>query len=445
MNKGKKRYFIETFGCQMNVNDSEKVAGLLQASGYESARSAASADFVFVNTCAVREKATEKLYSSLGRLKRLKDRNPDVAIGVGGCVSQLHGSAILERAPYVDLIVGPQSVARVPDLLERRGAAGPLIDLDKNADSFAVGPDSVAHSNPFRAYVTVMEGCNHVCSFCVVPRTRGLEVCREPGSILGEVSSLVARGVPEVMLLGQTVNAYRYGSVGFAELLSLVDGVPGLERLRFTTSHPSHMSAEVASALGRLEKLCPYVHLPVQSGSDRILESMRRGYTRAQYLEIVRRLRAAIPGLALSSDVIVGYPGEGADDFQRTFDLVQEVGLDGLFVFTYSPRPGTSAVRLPDDVPAGEKKRRLHVLNDYQQALQARRHRERVGARVEVLVEGRSGTGRLFGRTPQFLTVHFDAADSLLGRRIEVEIVDAGPNALMGQLVPAGDRAALPA
>ncbi len=430
------KFFIETFGCQMNVNDSEKVSGLLQAEGHEPASAAADADFVFINTCAVRERASEKLFHALGRLQKLKRRNPDLMIGAGGCVTQLTGpSSILARAPYVDVIVGTRNVARVPELLRQaRETSQPAMDLDRKGDSFAVPVSAVAHSSPVRAYVTVMEGCNHVCSFCVVPRTRGTEVCRDPGDIVAEVESLVGRGYREVMLLGQTVNAYRHGEVDFAGLLRRVDAVEGLTRLRFTTSHPEHVTDRLADALRDLEKVCPYLHLPVQSGSDRILESMRRGYTRGEYLDTIGLLRSRVPDLALSSDVIVGYPGETEADFQATADLVDTAGFEGLFVFTYSPRPGTTALRLGDDVPEGEKARRLRMLNETQQRRQAARNARRVGGIEAVLVDGVSAPGRLSGRTPHFRITHLDGPATWLGKLLAVEVTGSGPNSLTGRV-----------
>jgi tRNA-2-methylthio-N6-dimethylallyladenosine synthase len=437
MTKGKSSYHIETFGCQVNYNDSEKVAGLLEARGYRRAADSSQADFVFVNTCAVRENAAEKLYHSLGRLRRLKARRPSTVIGVGGCVAQLQGGDILRRAPQVDLLVGTRSIGRVPELLDRVRAGSPrAVDLERRATAFDVPPSVVAHSSPVRAYVTAMEGCNHVCSFCVVPRTRGPEVCRSPESILGEVRSLVARGFREVMLLGQTVNAYRHGGVGFAELLARVAVVPGLARLRFTTSHPEHVDEALARAFAELPNVCPYLHLPVQSGSDRVLASMRRGYTRARYLQTIGMLRAWVPDLALSSDVIVGYPGETVDDFAATLALVDDVGFDSLFVFMYSPRPGTTAARVADDVAAEEKRRRLQLLNERQQDRQRRRHRRLVGTRQAVLVDTVGGDGRLAGRTPQFKIVHFSGPAQWLGRVVDVEIRAAGANSLLGS-VPA--------
>lgn len=427
------RFFIETFGCQMNVNDSEKVAGLLLADGYQRADTAADADFVFINTCAVREKAAEKLFHALGRLKRLKTEKPGLVIGVGGCVAQLEGTGILERAPYVDVLVGTHNVARVPELVRRarEGFSG-CVDLDRKADSFTVPDAAVAHTSAVRAYVTAIEGCNHVCSFCVVPRTRGPEQCRPADDIVREVRSLVERGYPEVMLLGQTINAYHHAGVGFADLLERVHGVSGLRRLRFTTSHPEHVDERMADAFRDLPRLCPYLHLPVQSGSDRILESMRRGYTSAGYLEKVALLRGRRPDLALSSDIIVGYPGETEADFLATAELVEEVGFDGLFVFLYSPRPGTTALRLSDDVPEEEKLRRFHALNDAQQARQGRRNAERVGSREEVLVDTVGSNGRASGRTPHFRIVHMDGGAERLGKTVDVEIVAAGRNALQG-------------
>jgi tRNA-2-methylthio-N6-dimethylallyladenosine synthase len=435
-----KGYFhIETFGCQMNVNDSEKAAGVLEASGYRRAADPSGADFVFINTCAVREKSAEKLYSALGRLRRQRKSRPGLKIGVGGCVAQLHGTEILTRAPDLDLLVGTHNVGRIPELLEGLAETrGPQVDLDRTADSFAVADAHVSHTSPVRAYVTAMEGCNHVCSFCVVPRTRGPEVCRAPGAILGEVESLAARGYPEVMLLGQTVNAYRHGDTDFAGLLQLVSRAPGLRRLRFTTSHPSHVTPRLAEALA-LPRVCPYLHLPVQSGSDRILASMRRGYTRGQYLEIVGRLRERVPGLALSSDVIVGYPGETEAEFEATLSLVEEAGFEGLFVFLYSPRPGTGALRLGDDVPAPEKLRRFQVLNQRQQRAQAGANAARIGRHERVLVDATGDAGQVKGRTPDFRIVHLVGSPELLGQEVDVEIRGAGPNALVGRLVSASD------
>jgi tRNA-2-methylthio-N6-dimethylallyladenosine synthase len=443
MKPPEKRFFVETFGCQMNVNDSEKVAGLLVQDGYVPAASAEQADVVFINTCAVREKAAEKVYSAVGRLKRLRSRNPALKIAVGGCVAQLEGEAILERAPAIDLLVGTHTFGRIPELLRaldsssagtKQGRLKRAVDLDRKADSFGIPPAVVAHSNPVRAFVTVMEGCNHVCSFCVVPRTRGPEVCRSPGSIVAEVESLVARGVREVMLLGQTVNAYRHGTVDFAQLLALVDAVPGLLRLRFTTSHPEHVGPELARAMGTLSTVCPHVHLPVQSGSDRVLEAMRRGYTREAYRATVALLRSEVPDLALTTDIIVGYPGETEAEFEETVALVDEMAFEGAFVFTYSPRPGTTALRLADDVVESEKLRRLQLLNQRQQRWQGVRNQGRVGSVVEVLVDGTGAPDHLSGRSLDFRLVHMSGPATFLGQILNVEITGSGSNALSGRV-----------
>ncbi len=441
MEKEKSKFFIETFGCQMNVNDSERLAGLLQAEGYRPAPSAGSADFVFLNTCAVREKASDKLYHSLGRLRKLRARKPDLVIGVGGCVAQLEGKAVIERAKQVDLLVGTHNLARVPELLRRRQEGElDLVDLDRKADSFAIPAADVAHSSPVRAFVTAMEGCNHVCSFCVVPRTRGPEVCRPPAEIVAEVELLVGRGYLEVMLLGQTVNAYGFGDYTFADLLRQVHQVRGLVRLRFTTSHPEHVTVAMADAFRDLASLCPHLHLPVQSGSEKVLASMRRGYGAAEYREKVALLRDRVPDLALSTDFIVGYPGETEQDFQDTLDLIEDesLGFEGIFAFTYSPRPGTTAIRLVDDVPEEEKRRRLAILNQRQQAAQARRNATKLGTVEAVLVDEVGGSGRLSGRTRHFRLVHFDGPATLLGRLVEVAITGAGANSLTGHIPPNG-------
>lgn len=431
----KKRYFIQTFGCQMNVNDSEKVAGLLEARGYEAASGPDDADFVFLNTCAVREKASVKFRQSLARLDRLKKRQAGLRIGVGGCQAQLEGTAVLDGAPRVDVLVGTHNLRRIPELIDEAVATGHVaVDLDRGADAFEVPDSLTAHANPVRAYVTAMEGCNLVCSFCVVPRTRGPEVNRPISEIVAEVERLVARGFPEVMLLGQTVNAYHWEGSDFAELLARVAAVKGLGRLRFTTSHPSHVTPRMADAFRDLDRVCPYLHLPVQSGSDRLLLSMRRGYTRQAYLDTVTMLRDRRPDLALSTDVIVGYPGETEAEFDETLSLLEAVGFDGLFAFAYSARPGTTAVRLRDDVAEDEKLRRLHVVNGHQQQWQRRRNEEHVGSRHEVLVETDDGGGRVSGRTPHFRKVHFEGAATLVGRTVSVDITRSGPNSLQGVL-----------
>jgi tRNA-2-methylthio-N6-dimethylallyladenosine synthase len=422
----------------MNVNDSEKAAGLLEAEGMERVDSVAGADVIFVNTCAVRERASEKLFHAVGRYKGLKKEKPSLKIAVGGCVAQLQGREILDRAPAVDVLIGTHNLRDLPRLLEESERTGERrFALDTRADAFSIPADIVSHSSGTRAYVTVVEGCNHVCSFCVVPRTRGKEVCRSPESILAEVSSLLDRGYHEVMLLGQTVNAYRFGEVDFPDLLRRVhDMDERLWRLRFTTSHPEHVDEKFARCFAELPRLAPYLHLPVQSGADRILADMRRGYTASEYLERLELLRRHRRDLALTADVIVGYPGETEDDFEATCRVVREAEYDGLFIFLYSPRPGTTAVRQPDDVSEIEKKRRFKVLNEQQQRQQRRRNQGFVDRVEEVLVDEVSKEeGK--GRTPHFRLVHFEVKQSsgiMPGQRVNVRIAEAFPNSLRGDL-----------
>lgn len=431
-----RRYFVETFGCQMNVNDSEKVVGLLEAAGHVPAADAHDADFVFINTCAVREKAAEKLYSALGRFGARKKDEPNLVVAVGGCVAQLQGPDVARRAPYVDILVGTHNFGRIPELLDEVDRTRTRqVDLDRKASTFAIPTDVVAHTNPVRAFVTVMEGCNHVCSFCVVPRTRGPEVCRPADNVVDEVRSLVARGFHEVMLLGQTVNAYDDGVCDFARLLRRIARVDELARLRFTTSHPEHVDEDFARTMAEVPQLCPYLHLPVQSGSDRVLAHMRRGYTRGEYLRKAEMLRRFVPALALTSDIIVGYPGETGAEFEDTVSLLEEVGFDGVFVFAYSPRPGTTANRIADDVPADEKLRRLQVVNGMQQRLQLQRNGRALGSRQQVLVEATSAVGRVSGRTPHYRLVHFEGEASLINRVVDVEITGVTPNSLQGRQV----------
>jgi len=434
----KRRFFIETFGCQMNANDSERVAGILGAEGYMPTDDPASADFVFVNTCAVREKASQKLYSALGRLRKSQKERPDLKIGVGGCVAQLEGTSLFEKAKGIDVLVGTHNLRSIPNLLERawEGESG-LSDLDRKADAFAVPSHLVAHASPIRAYLTIMEGCNHVCSFCVVPRTRGSEVCRPLPDILREARELIAGGYAEIMLLGQTVNAWADGGADFVDLLTALDSLPGLERLRFTTSHPEHVNERLADVFASLRTLCPYLHLPFQSGSDRILAAMRRGYDRKAYLDTIRLLRERVPDLALSTDVIVGYPTENDEDVAATLSVLDEVGFASLFSFLYSPRPGTTAFFEVDDVSLAEKRRRLSVINRRQQRRQKDAHLSLVGSvqRVTIDAVAPDESGRLSGRTPHFRIVHLDGPPQWMGRTIEVAIEGAGANSLMGRAV----------
>jgi tRNA-2-methylthio-N6-dimethylallyladenosine synthase len=421
----------------MNVNDSERSAGLFRREGLLPAKKHDEADLIFINTCAVREKAEKKLFSLLGRLRILKQKNPRMRIVVGGCVAQLHGRSLLVKEPLIDAIIGTQRIHQLPELLTKlsEGIEDRIVDVSRSdRDLFSIPSSVIAHSNSTRASVTVMEGCNLVCSFCVVPRTRGPERCRPFDDIISEIEDLVSRGFSEVMLLGQTVNAYRWGVHDFSDLLKNVSTIKGLKRLRFTTNHPIYLTMKLMEVMRDHATVCPHIHLPVQSGSDRILTSMRRGYTSAEYIEKTDLLRKHITGIAISSDVIVGYPGETEKDFHDTMRLLDQVGFDSLFNFCYSSRPGTSAQSLLDDVPAKVKRARLNELNEWQQSRQLARNKECIGMRVSVLVDQVNTKGKLSGRTPHLRIVHFEGPAILIGKIVNVEILEVGANSMIGQL-----------
>ncbi len=439
-----KKLFIRTFGCQMNEYDSEKMADVLHAAkGVELTQTPDDADIILFNTCSVREKAQEKVFSDLGRVQHLKRQNPDLVIGVGGCVASQEGEAIVRRAPYVDVVFGPQTLHRLPELIDRRRATGQSqVDISfPEIEKFDAMPP--ARVDGPAAFVSIMEGCSKYCSFCVVPYTRGAEVSRPFDDVLVEIADLADQGVREVTLLGQNVNAYRgpagaHGEIAdFAMLLDYVHDIPGIERIRYTTSHPKEMTARLIEAHGRLPKLVPFLHLPVQAGSDRVLAAMKRGYTALEYKSIIRRLRAARPDMTLSSDFIVGFPGETEADFQKTLDLVRHVGFDQSFSFVYSRRPGTPAADLPDDTPEAEKLDRLHrlqaLINDQAAAIS----RSMVGGVQRLLVEGPSKKAPrdMKGRTENNRIVNFAGQPRLIGRMVDVRITEALANTLRGEIV----------
>ncbi|HZE89442.1 MAG TPA: tRNA (N6-isopentenyl adenosine(37)-C2)-methylthiotransferase MiaB, partial [Verrucomicrobiae bacterium] len=356
------RYRIETWGCQMNEHDSERMAGILTSQGMTPAGHEAEADVILLNTCAIREKASQKVFGRLGVLRSAKIRRPDLVIGVCGCVAQLEQREIFRRAPHVDFVMGPRAVASLRRLVEESRTRRHQLAVSDPRDQLVPEAGEIAlRSSRTRAFVTVMEGCNKTCTFCVVPMTRGREACRTPGSILEEASRAVAEGFPEIELLGQNVNAYRSGGADFAELLGLVGEIPGLRRLRFTTSHPLHFRQGIADRMAENPVICPFLHLPVQSGADTVLERMRRGYTVESFRLKVECARARVPGLALSTDVIVGFPGETDAEFQSTLDLVRATRFDQIYAFVYSPRPGTPAAAYADDIPLTEKESRLRT------------------------------------------------------------------------------------
>jgi tRNA-2-methylthio-N6-dimethylallyladenosine synthase len=431
-----KTVHIETWGCQMNVHDSEKMAGILAGQGFMTAPAADQADLVLLNTCSVREKAAAKVFNRLGQLRRLKRERPEMIIGVCGCVAQVEGEAIFRRAPWVDLVMGPRTIARLAEVLEEARREGRSISLAESGDPVEFLPGTAARARGPKAYITVMEGCNKKCAFCIVPYTRGREAYRPAAEIVREAAEVVANGHCEVELLGQNVNAWHSGEDDFASLLHMVDRIPGLRRLRFTTSHPGHLTRRIMEAMRDLPSVCNHLHLPVQSGSDRVLRLMRRGYTRDRYLAKVGFLRRAIPGMALSTDLIVGFPGETEDDFAATLDLVREVQFEHLYAFTYSRRPGTPAAEATITVPEVEKAARLRRLLTLQEQIQGARNSDLVGRTFEVLMDGESRMDPEVakGRTRCNRIVHVPA----LGRAegiLDVRITRAHAHSLSG--VPA--------
>jgi len=438
-----KKLYIKTFGCQMNEYDSEKMADVLHAAqGLEKTSEPEDADVILFNTCSVREKAQEKVFHYLGRWKHLKQRNPDLLIGVGGCVASQEGAAILGRAPYVDVVFGPQTLHRLPQLLDARRASGkPQVDISfPEIEKFDHLPP--ARVEGASACVSIMEGCSKYCSFCVVPYTRGEEVSRPFDDVLAEVADLGLHGVKEVTLLGQNVNAYRGlmsdgETADFALLLEYLAEIPGIERLRYITSHPLEFTQRLIDAYGRIPKLVSHVHLPVQTGSDRILAAMKRGYTVLEYKSIIRRLRKVRPQISLSSDFIVGFPGETEDDFTATMKLVDEVGFDSSFSFAYSPRPGTPAAEFPDQVPEEIKLARLTRLQEKIEAQAQVISRNMLGSTQRVLVEGRSRKNQdeLAGRTENNRMVNFAGHRRLIGSFANVSITAALHHSLRGDVV----------
>jgi tRNA-2-methylthio-N6-dimethylallyladenosine synthase len=437
-----KQVYIRTFGCQMNEYDSDKMADVLeQADGYRQTGDPAQADLILLNTCSVREKAQEKVFSDLGRLRHLKQENPGLIIGVGGCVASQEGAAIVSRAPFVDIVFGPQTLHRLPQLIdERRRTGRPQVDISfPEIEKFDALPP--ARVTGCTAFVSIMEGCSKYCSFCVVPYTRGEEVSRPLDDVLTEVAGLADQGVKEITLLGQNVNAYRGkmsdGEVAdFALLLEYLAEMPGLERIRYTTSHPREFTQRLIDVYARVPQLVCHVHLPVQSGSDKILAAMKRGYTALEYKSIVRRLRAVRPHISITSDFIVGFPGETDDDFEQTFRMVGEVGFDASFSFMYSPRPGTPAAALADQVPQETSQSRLARLQARIEQQAQAISRAMVGTAQRVLVEGpsRKDAAELAGRTENNRVVNFPGDPRLVGQMIEVRVTDALSHSLRGEV-----------
>lgn len=432
-----KRVYIKTFGCQMNERDSERVLALLLEEGYGEAFSEGEADLVVVNTCTVRRKPEFKAYSLIGRLASLKERRPWLKIVVMGCLAQQEGVALLERFPEVDLVLGPDRIEDIPWALKEleEGERLALVGFKEDPSQRVLLPPRPK----VKAYVNIMQGCDNYCAYCIVPYVRGPEKSRPSEEVLKEVEALAQRGVREVILLGQNVNSYGKkspGEIGFVELLRRISKIPGIERIRFTTSHPKDLSEELIKAFGEIPELCEHIHLPFQAGSNRILERMNRGYTREEYLEKVLRLREVRPDIAITADVMVGFPGETEEDFRDTLSLIEEVRFDNLFSFKYTPRKGTLASRWPDDVPPEEKQRRLEILQEVQREITLEKNRALEGRVVEVLVEGfGERPGQLRGRTRCNRVVNFGGPEGLVGSTVLVKVTEGLQNSLRGQLV----------
>ena len=435
-----KKLFIKTYGCQMNVYDSERMAEAMGTKGYEQTSDMAEADMILLNTCHIREKAAEKVYSELGRLRPLKEAKPDLKIGVAGCVAQAEGEEIMNRQPLVDLVVGPQTYHRLPKMMDSVEAGLPALDTDfPEEDKFAHLPKRVGKAARPTAFLTVQEGCDKFCAFCVVPYTRGAEVSRPADRILSEARGLVERGVREITLLGQNVNAYHGahpdGEHSLAQLIWALNDIKGLERIRFTTSHPNDMSEDLIEAHGTCGKLMPYLHLPVQSGSNKILKAMNRKHTAESYLDIIKRIREARPDLMFSGDFIVGFPGETDQDFEDTMELVRTVNYGQAYSFKYSARPGTPAAEkpaVPDDVASDRLQKLQSLLSEQQYAVQ----RSMVGRVVNVLFEkqGRN-PGQMIGKSEYLHAVHAEAPVNVIGEVCKVRITKDMTNSLTGELI----------
>jgi tRNA-2-methylthio-N6-dimethylallyladenosine synthase len=434
-----KTFYIETFGCQMNAHDSEKVIGTLIAKGYTRVETPEAAHLVLYNTCSIRDRAEQKVFTRLGNFKR--DLGNGKVFGVLGCVAQQEGERIFERAPHVSLVAGSASYTRLPEMLVQLEAGNRRVTGLKLETNETFDTPLVRRDNPHRAYITIIEGCDKSCAYCVVPFTRGPERSRTSESVMAEARRLADQGFGEIQLLGQNVNSYRDPSAAawdFATLLARVAEVTGIRRVRYTTSHPRDFVKAIVEAMDRNPVLCDHVHLPVQSGSTRILGAMDRLYTRDEYLARIELLKTAKRPYSITTDIIVGFPGETEEDFQQTLDLLDRVQFDALFSFKYSPRPNTAALAMPDAVPDEEKQRRLAIVQEKQRSIQIRRNAERIGAVEEVLVEGRNqALGQWIGRTTDNHILNFThsdpAAENLLGRYLAVRVTRSGPNSLVGE------------
>ena len=434
--------YVQTFGCQMNVHDSEKILSILAEHCYRPTGDVRRADIILLNTCSVRAKPEHKVYSALGRFKKLKEKNEKLVIGVGGCVAQQEGERLLERVGHLDLIFGTHNLHRLPDLIrEVQAGRAPVcaVEFFEEVQSLNTVP-MPSHGEKVTSYVTIMQGCDNFCSFCIVPYVRGREMSRPRETILEEIETLSKRGVREVTLLGQNVNSYGKGlseGLTFSQLLARVNEIEGIWRIRFTTSHPKDISEELIRAFGKSRKVCKHIHLPFQSGSDKILEMMNRGYTGDQYLETVEKLRESCPEIAVTADVMVGFPGEDEGDFLETLELIERVQFDNLFSFKYSPRKGTKAARFPAQIDETTKSHRLGILQELQKGITLKKNRALEGRCEEVLVEGTNKvTGEeMTGRTSSHKVVNFKGSPELIGQLVKVRIEAGYANSLRGKIM----------
>jgi tRNA-2-methylthio-N6-dimethylallyladenosine synthase len=431
-----KHYYIETMGCQMNEYDSDHLSRILEDSGYVAASDPEKADFVLLNTCSVRAKAEQKALSRLGRLASMKRKNPKLLLAVAGCVAQHRGTELLDRFPGLNLVLGPREIGNFRDILsraEKRGTRIAAVDDHQKPASFMGGFEYF--QNSVKAYITIMEGCDNFCSYCIVPYVRGRETSRPSQEVLEEARDLVLQGVKEITLLGQNVNSYVHDKTRFTGLLAGMNDIKGLHRIRFITSHPKDLSPDLIQCFARLEKLCPHIHLPFQAGSNRVLKAMKRGYTAEKYMDLISGLRAAKPGIAITSDVMVGFPNETEEDFELTLDLIRKIQFDNLFSFKYSDREGTPAARMQGKIPEQEKLSRLARLQALQRKITLGKNRELIGQTLEVLVEGASKKGQEFtGRTNTNKVVNFNSDSGSLNTLMDVTIKRASFNSLWGEL-----------
>jgi len=436
------KIYTKTYGCQMNEYDSARILQVMQQQGYTSTEHAEEADLIILNTCSVRDRAEQKVYSALGRWRELKERREGLIIGVGGCVAQQEGERLLRRVPYLDLVFGTHNIHKLGQMVHEVQNLGsrPVEVAFYRDPAYLEDLQGKPEVHGPKAYVTIMQGCNKVCSFCIVPHVRGREISRPSDNIIDEVRELTSQGVREVMLLGQNVNSYGktgQGELTFAGLLHKIDEIDGLNRIRFTTSHPQDLSPQLIDAYAVLGKLCEHLHLPVQSGSDTVLQRMRRGYSRKEYLDRIHRLKDRCPEVALSTDIIVGFPGETHEEFETTLEIIEKMEYDEIFAFKYSPRPQTVAAKIhSDDVPEETKKSRLQTVQALQKEISLRKNRQLIGRVEEILLEGESklSQDRMMGRTRTNKVVNFNAPKRLLGKTLDVRISGASANSLTGEL-----------